>query len=362
MDLQFLFNQPPIRDTLLGYMSDADIIVIREVVKYIERPCDLPPIVLFAREGNPCMVARAYWRWKRVGPPPASVCRKRKLAALHYWRAPAEAYKTAAAYGQLAAVKMLEHLPELQHEGKNAYSHEAACSAAQHKHLRVVAYFHEQCAISTCSAERVSDQPHWHGGEITDYAVRSGSIEMLQWLKHRGYSLSENAGIIAIFHGHIRMLSWLLSNARCAVSHGAEETAAYMGRLEALKLIGTKTELTGFAYKGAAARGDIAMMEYLMSCKRKPFECALTAAIEAGQKAAVDWILAHGVTWPQSALQSAAEHSVSMIGFVVGRGVEWNPSAGIFASDKARRNIAIFASTYAMPLCASMERVRESLT
>ena len=74
-------------------------------------------------------------------------------------------------------------------------------------------------------------------GNLSEYAARSGNIELMKWLSMHKCYMSARTCAFAAFNGHLDLLKWLIRSKNCEVDHLSIINAAAGGHIHILEWV-----------------------------------------------------------------------------------------------------------------------------
>lgn len=243
-----------------------------------------------------------------------------------------EAWKLAAAFGDLVILKWLELN---QHKGPNKSTTHAALSAgrldviqwlyqtkkfhiddcmdvaAEHGHWHVLEWLYEHVrppkkriysekAMDSAAQNGHFDVLKWLDPRTNlctyfamDRAAENGHLSILKWLHaNRLEGCSKYAMDCAAKENHVHVLEWLQSNRTEGCSDLAMYYAARFGRLESMQWLCAHRK-EGPYYNAAevcAMHGHLQVLQFLYNTRRCPLEKPRQLAVRDGQAHIVKWI------------------------------------------------------------------------
>jgi hypothetical protein len=298
MDLQFLFEQPPIYDLLRQYLDDADMLVMRFIVRGIEPPSE-QQLVIFARKNDLKLAEWAHLQWRIT--PHKSKCKKCRTCR----KAPQAAMRAAVAHGSLDIVKWYFQYPRQD-------VLELLPFAAKNGQLEMFKYLHDLCV-------REGKKP---GRWIVADACKSGSVELMDWLLENGYKMDIHLCTIMAEHGHVQLLGWAL-NRGVKVSYSAADYAMRNGHMHVLEWLHENKKLRSHSIDYAAQLGRIDILEWMYARGYKPTGNTVHSAVGCGRFDIVKWALERGASWPCNICVLATNRNVETLKWVLDNGAPW---------------------------------------
>ena len=146
-------------------------------------------------------------------------------------------------------------------------------------------------------------------------AAGSGHVHVFQWLKQHGMRMTQvfrNCYSSAASNGHVPVMQWLDSNGigpdgwdmRAALLSGRTEAAAWLWE-HGLRYGGEES------WEDAIQGGQVASLEFILAKRvRLPADALTTASIQ-GRVHVLEWLTQHGCPWPVNRSEictSAANH------------------------------------------------------
>jgi hypothetical protein len=188
-------------------------------------------------------------------------------------------------------------------------------------------------AESGCLAEVDSLHSHTKRAQlperICDYAAKSGSAELMSWLKQQGCVMDADTCYWAAAGGHLPLLQFLYTHA--CVGDAATCNAA-------------------------ALRGDLAMLQWLRSqrCPWSPAEVAESAAA-SGSIALMTWLQSQpDVTFSKGTMQQAAAHGqLAICQFLHAAECPWDSRACYAAAKQQQLHVLRWLCEHECPLDAA---------
>lgn len=170
----------------------------------------------------------------------------------------------------------------------------AAAYAAEAGHARI----YDWVVSSGCQVD----------GQAMALAARSGDLAMLGWLRLRGAPMDAEAIVEAATHAHARVIDFVHHTLGCAIAastallasyvaveHGSVRVLEWLMRHSGLRL--SRRHLACAAFGGGrASERNIEVAEWLLAHGIRPRACpyALIIAVRCGDLAMARWLHAHG--------------------------------------------------------------------
>jgi hypothetical protein len=302
MDLQYLFGQPPIYEVLRPYFDVADLLVLRYIVRGIE-PLGVSQIITFAREGN-----LKLWLWAY------DECMKR-VSRLYGKRTNSgeridKSVTVAAESGSLEIVK---------YRIATCYSGEEWLLpyAMRHGQLETVEYLYERAVAKKAKFRRET---------MLRNAVKSGSVEMLEWVESKGYKVYSDAIEFMAEYGHVHLLELMLARGKY-ISPEATKHAALNGHIHVLQWLYDRGLFWKHYTIYAAQSGRIDVLEWMYTHGCRPCKEDLYFAVVTGHFVAAKWLLERGALWPDDICISAVRCGSQTLEWVLDNGAPWDNKA-----------------------------------
>jgi hypothetical protein len=306
MDLQLLFEQQPILESLLPLLGPPELFILRYIVRGIGRP-KYQQLAAFAERGDLRLLEWAY----------------QQTSELRQHRTARKAFKVAAKHGHLEIVKWCETLP-------HGLPKNVAANALIHGQLEIVKYLY--------AAGRL-------GKKVLRHAECSGSVELVEWLLEHGYKFDKNAGETAARFGHVHLIKWMLQHPIGeSVSRFTARHAARAGHADVFELLHEFEFDLDDAILNAAMYGRLEVLQRARDLGYTFNSSHLNAAAEGGNIATFDWLLDHGAPLDRKwTLLSAVRSNREMVQHVLECGIEWDSFAGNMAAVFGRIDVIKFA-------------------
>jgi hypothetical protein len=324
MDLQRLFLIHTINKALTDPLDEVDLYVLRHVVRGVDSVW-----------GEPCNAQR------REGACSTLVC-------------PVEQNKRSVKLGEIdnvvrtgrtcAAIIALEGALERKHialadwirHDYNRHGKDIILDAARFGKIKLIQYFHERGLVAPTAPKKHQRTPV---DRIMGAAAESGSTELLEYLRLKGYRCPASAAVTAAWFGHKEVIGWMIVNGIDISPSTTSLYAAKSGHLRVLILLHERKMLDDQAFDGAAEMGYHEIIGWLLSVGKFPKDRSLYFAARGGQKRVVMRLLEIGAHWPANVTEAAAEHSLDMLEWVLDQGAPWSPRACIKALMKGHFNV-----------------------
>jgi len=178
------------------------------------------------------------------------------------------------------------------------------------------------------------------------FAVRSGKIEILYWLRYEHEKATAKSQLhprisrIAIKKGRLDMLQWLYREG-CSITKSATVSAAVKGNLEILKwLRAQNVPWDKYTFEGAARSKNLEMLKW-MHQKGCPWDKGTfhNAAL-IGDWNILKWLFEKKCPWGSDAYWGAAEVGhLDVIQWLWNNGVPWNENTSTYAAMGGHRKI-----------------------
>jgi hypothetical protein len=186
---------------------------------------------------------------------------------------------------------------KLAHNLGMVFTAEAALGAAASGSLVKVAWLHTEHKCSLAP-------------NITAHAVRSGSVELVRYLKQRGLIFDAQTSLAAVEAGRLSVAQYLHSECYCPSTARACYAAAENGDLEMLKWL----QRTGNRWFGrrishsAAQGGSVELMQWLQADSYVVLDAdTMSTAARYGQRAMCEYLCSQQCPCDAAALTLAAE-------------------------------------------------------
>jgi hypothetical protein len=306
MNLQLLFEQQPILESLLPLLGPPELFILRYIVRGIGRP-KYQQLAAFAERGDLRLLKWAY----------------QHTSELRRHRTARKAFKVAAKHGHIEIIKWCETLP-------HGLPKNVAANALIYGQLELVKYLH--------SAGRL-------GKNVLRKAECSGSIELVEWLLEHEYKFDKNAGETAARFGHVHLIKWMLQHPIGEpVSKFTARHAARAGHADVFELLHEFGFHLDDAILNAAMFSKLEVLQRAHDLGYKFNSSHLNAAAEGGDIATFDWMLGHGAPLdPKWTLLSAVRSNREMVQHVLRCGARWDAFAGNMAAVFGNIDVVKFA-------------------
>lgn len=253
------------------------------------------------------------------------------LASGHGW--PKDACNSAAAGGQIAALSMAR-------DAGCAWSTSTCAEAARRGHIETLQWLHangcpwdEDTPWHAISAKHF-DVAEWAiehgcpvGSTIILRAMGSGSIRLVQMLRHLGHEWSCSARHAAR-KGHLDLLKWGITDG-CPLDGTVCDEAAAGGHLEVLQWLRAEGCPWGArTCSAAAAEGHSDVLEWLYKngCPWDRLVCPLVAG--RGRLDILQWAVTRGCPWDEWTCDNAAENGhLDVLVWARANGCPWSKRA-----------------------------------
>ncbi|CAM9924860.1 unnamed protein product [Chrysoparadoxa australica] len=141
---------------------------------------------------------------------------------------------------------------------------------------------------------------------LIDKALLNGDLDMAKCMREHGCPISRGAGIKLSGKGELDCIHWIISHG--VPLHGKMYCdAAAAGHLHVMKWLheNTTCDWDTHAFKGAAARGDIPMLEWMLQHHEPVGTHSIAASVPHGWTV-IQWMREHGFEWDYLTTQAAA--------------------------------------------------------
>jgi hypothetical protein len=372
--LKSLLRQYPIAQSIFRALGDSGVFLLRYVFKGIKRPA-IHPLAAFMTEGDPRLVEWAISQHYAAGLPPKGP------SWYTYSRALTNACKVAATLGRIEAVKVAAK------DKPCKLNFETACAAAKARQSEIVRWMHETGRIAPvlplserdkeykgegtfkykyefgyCGKETHEECACTKWGEMVIANVaKTDDFELFRWLRERNYCCSARAQRAAAKRGDIPMLEYIRRKylKYRAFDESVQNVARSTSVLNYLDVYGV---VNGHAYKSAARRGLVEILDWLQSKGLVARREDMHEALKAGQKEAVMWFVNNGMRLKEDATAFAAQHSVEMVEWVMALGAPWSVHACPKGVNEGNYGIVDFAAERGLPFNRELcENIRQAL-
>jgi hypothetical protein len=357
MDLQYLFDQVPIRASLLRNLYSADIFVLQYVVRGIGRVgAAHSPLVGFALLGDVHMVEWEHGEWTKFRKLIDDDPRKNDIHK-HRAKDVKAARFYAAKYNHLELTRWFMRL-------YRTFDHLFAQAAANNGAHDVIEYLISDLAHEGApSTKRLlrSDEFKRHTAHnmwLVKSAARAGNIAILNWMfekcAHKWTNIESHKWIntvskIAAECGHEHILQWMV-NSGIRIGWTAHITAAERGNFEVLHFIHKHEKISVVAFVGAASFGRVDVMKWLREHGYEPESSAMRAAARCGRKEVMEWLRSIGMPWDKGVCVAAASRrNIETLVWVLANGAQWDPAACEKAPDENKASVIAFALENGLP-------------
>jgi hypothetical protein len=271
MDLHYLFSQPPIYEVLRSHLRDSEMVLLRYIVRGIERP-KTPQLVSLVISGNLKLADWAHKQWFNAAP-----CSRKCKKCI---KLPGKAADAAIRHGMLEVVQWWI-------ARNKSIAPELLRKATRYGQLEIV-----KCLYSRELLNKFKNKE-----EMMENAAWSGSIELVEWLVKDGHEVTKDATIIMAERGHVHLLEWAhLHKIKVKWSVGWDAAAA--GHINVLEWLHKHDKLDSYMMSYAAKAGRIDVLEWMYKLGYEPCQSSMHKAVSYGQLRAAKWLLKKGVEWP----------------------------------------------------------------
>jgi hypothetical protein len=343
MNLDYLLQQPPIRARLLRYFTAADLIVLRYVTVWVERP-NVQPMAAIAVEGDLYLINWAEQQWKLAGPPPS----KDGERADAYRHAHKHAFMAATIHGRLEAVQWAIET------GRFYPSLDVLCAAAEHGHLHLMEYFYYTDVLK-CKARAKCGGKGKRGDPVAASVTLSNNVKLLDWMSERGFVFGSDTITRAARRGNVETLEWLLLHGVAPndnVQHAAfenEDSESFIATIHVLHKYGL---ITKDSYNYAAVCDGIDTMRWLDSISIRPEPECIRSAVKYGRRETIEHLLSVGCAWSPNVCADALVldgGALDMISWLLSKGAPWTPRVCYVAATKGLDDVIRFADSRLLP-------------
>lgn len=156
-------------------------------------------------------------------------------------------------------------------------------------------------------------------------AAYGGQLEVLRWLRQKGFYLTATAMVWAAKRGHLDVIRWLYANG-CLPHTAVSALAAEGGHLSVLQWLHEhKIAFSDDICSKAARAGRIDMIGWLRACGHTWGASTCEAAARNGHLRLLQWLHREGCPWTEWACEGAALGGhISVLRWGHDQGLAWN--------------------------------------